>query len=473
MRRLPALVAGSQSWGLPIADRSAATLVEGLLVAPSPSGPDRRVDQLILDPPLILWTACRAWQTAGFRPSGARQLADWLLENAASTIRWDERESRRFQSLPAEKPDDRFVQQIVSDLVAGETAARLAQDDSPQVREQAHLLGLLSGARRWLELASGGSVSDAGATLPPWLTTPEKTAAGRAAAALARATAAPDAGEPDAEWRECRDWALENAHAWCRERAGLPALLPPLAEKLDRLAQLERQFHQTLETEKLESLAEFAAGAGHEINNPLAIIGGRAQLLLRDEPSRERQRELAMIVAQVRRANEMIADIRLFSRPPEPEFQPVDLSELVDRVLAEAAEQAAERAIALVRSGDREALRIEADPNQIGIAIHALCRNAIEAIGRNGMVDVSLRRTPLGAEVLVADDGPGIKPEERRHLFDPFYSARQAGRGLGFGLSKAWRIVTGHGGSIEVESEPGEGAVFVIKLPRTVAAQRA
>ena len=89
------------------------------------------------------------------------------------------------------------------------------------------------------------------------------------------------------------------------------------------------------------------------------------------------------------------------------------------------------------------------------------------------MVDVSLRRTPLGAEVLVADDGPGIKPEERRHLFDPFYSARQAGRGLGFGLSKAWRIVTGHGGSIEVESEPGEGAVFVIKLPRTVAAQRA
>ena len=286
MRRLPALVAGSQSWGLPIADRSAATLVEGLLVAPSPSGPDRRVDQLILDPPLILWTACRAWQTAGFRPSGARQLADWLLENAASTIRWDERESRRFQSLPAEKPDDRFVQQIVSDLVAGETAARLAQDDSPQVREQAHLLGSQR-ARRWLEMASGGSVSDAGAILPPWLTTPEKTAAGRAAAALARATAAPDAGEPDAEWRECRDWALENAHAWCRERAGLPALLPPLAEKLDGWPN-RRQFRRR-SGRKLESWRNSPPGPTTRSAIPWHIGGRPSSCSART--LRERQRD--------------------------------------------------------------------------------------------------------------------------------------------------------------------------------------
>lgn len=468
MRRLPALVAGSQSWGLPLADRSAATLVEALLLAPSASGPDRWVDPLILDPPLVLWAACRAWQTAGFRPAGARQLAEWLLENAASAIRWDEREMRRFQAPTTEKPDDRFLRQIATDFVVAEMAARLAKDDSPQVRQEAHLLGLLSGAARWLEMTGGPNASDPASILPSWLTDPEKTAANWAANALAKATAAPVPGEPDAEWQACREWAVENAQAWCREVAGLPSLLPPLTEKLGRLAQLERGFSQTLETEKLASLAEFAAGAGHEINNPLAIIGGRAQLLLREEPSRERQRELAMIVAQVRRANEMIADIRLFSRPPEPEPQSVDLSELVDRVLTEAEEQAAERSIALVRSGDRQPLRIEADPNQIGIAIHALCRNAIEAIGRNGTVEVSLRRTPLGAEILVADDGPGIKPEERRHLFDPFYSARQAGRGLGFGLSKAWRIVTNHGGSIEVESEPGEGAVFAIKLPRRV-----
>ena len=68
-------------------------------------------------------------------------------------------------------------------------------------------------------------------------------------------------------------------------------------------------------------------------------------------------------------------------------------------------------------------------------------------------------------EVDIAGDVPGIKPEERRHLFDPFYSARQAGRGLGLGLSKAWRIITNHGGRIEVDSQPGHGATFTVKLP--------
>ena len=67
--------------------------------------------------------------------------------------------------------------------------------------------------------------------------------------------------------------------------------------------------------------------------------------------------------------------------------------------------------------------------------------------------------------IRVTDDGPGITPEERRHIFDPFYSARQAGRGLGLGLSKCWRIVTNHGGRIEVESRPGQGTTFVITLP--------
>jgi len=65
----------------------------------------------------------------------------------------------------------------------------------------------------------------------------------------------------------------------------------------------------------------------------------------------------------------------------------------------------------------------------------------------------------------IADNGPGITAEERRHIFDPFFSARQAGRGLGMGLSKCWRIVTNHGGSVEVESQPGQGATFRIRLP--------
>jgi signal transduction histidine kinase len=248
-----------------------------------------------------------------------------------------------------------------------------------------------------------------------------------------------------------------------------------LAAKLARLEQLEKCFQETLEAEKLEALAEFAAGAGHEINNPLAIIGGRAQLLLRDEKDPERRRELALIAAQVKRAHEMIADVRLFARSPRPEFQTTDLAALVREVLDPWRPVAQDRAIELIAPKDIRPLECEADPTQIAVAVAAVVRNAIEAIGREGRIEVSLHHVSLhgtadAVGVRIRDNGPGILPEHRRHLFDPFFSARQAGRGLGMGLSKCWRIVTNHGGSVAVESEPGGGATFTLTLPRKQAA---
>ena len=102
--------------------------------------------------------------------------------------------------------------------------------------------------------------------------------------------------------------------------------------------------------------------------------------------------------------------------------------------------------------------------------MRAVLLNALEAIGSGGHVDVTTRPSeqngrPAAAQIVVTDDGPGIEPEVRRHLFDPFYSGREAGRGLGFGLSKCWRIVTNHGGRIDVDSAPGSGATFTISLP--------
>jgi signal transduction histidine kinase len=240
--------------------------------------------------------------------------------------------------------------------------------------------------------------------------------------------------------------------------------LPALSASLARLNDLQTRFETLLEHEKLEALAEFAAGAGHEINNPLANISGRAQLLLRDEPHPQRRRELATIVAQAQRAHEMIADLRLFARPPRPEPRRTDLVGLVDDALGELALEAAERSITIVRTGEPGPIEAEIDPVQIRVAIHALGRNALEAIGCDGHVEVAVRRRGDHVELRVSDDGPGILPEHRRHLFDPFYSARQAGRGLGMGLSKAWRIVTNHGGCIEV-ADTERGAAFSIVLP--------
>jgi hypothetical protein len=186
---------------------------------------------------------------------------------------------------------------------------------------------------------------------------------------------------------------------------------------------------------------------------------------LRDELDPERRRDLAVMNAQAMRVNEMIADLRLFATPPELDRQLLDLSALVRRLIDEMQPMAAgqETSVCLVEGSST--VRIEADPVQLAVAIRSLCQNALQALGHRGRIEIAVRSEGHEALVTVADDGPGISPEQRPHIFEPFYSARQAGRGVGMGLSKCWRIVTQHGGRIEVDSRGGSGAVFTIRLP--------
>ena len=156
------------------------------------------------------------------------------------------------------------------------------------------------------------------------------------------------------------------------------AWLPMTANDSARLDELESQFHEALEREKLAALAEFAAGAGHEINNPLTVIAGRAELLLKEETDPERRRSLALIAAQAMRVYEMIADMMLFARPPRPELQPVELVALVDGLIAEFAAAAERRETVIRRIGDSAPIHLEADPTQLSVALRALCQNALE-----------------------------------------------------------------------------------------------
>jgi signal transduction histidine kinase len=167
------------------------------------------------------------------------------------------------------------------------------------------------------------------------------------------------------------------------------------------------------------------------------------------------------------RIYEMIADMMLFARPPQPNFALVDAAKIIDETIADFQTAAAEQETVLSRRGQSGPLEIEADATQMAVAIRALCQNSLEALGHGGKIDIDLKADGADVTIRVSDNGPGITPEQRRHIFDPFFSARQAGRGLGLGLSKCWRIVTNHGGRIEVESLPGQGATFVIILPRT------
>jgi signal transduction histidine kinase len=298
--------------------------------------------------------------------------------------------------------------------------------------------------------------------LPEWFTA-EGPPALRVREAKENLAGTLPAGELGAEIEARRRQAAEGRRRWLESVPGPGRRLPVLLARLARLDELERRFAEMVERGKLAAMAEFAAGAGHEINNPLAIIAGRAQLCLRDETDPERRRELALINAQVKRAYEMIADMRLFARPPRPELKTVELASLLDSLVLELA--AAQQQVALTRSGEKGPLEIEADPVQLQVAVRALVTNAFEALAGGGHVGVDLCRLDDSVGIVVTDDGPGILPEHRPHIFDPFYSARQAGRGLGLGLSKCWRIVGLHHGRIEVQSEPGQGACFTITLP--------
>jgi len=260
-------------------------------------------------------------------------------------------------------------------------------------------------------------------------------------------------------------------------------------------------FAAAVESAKLQALYNFAYGLSHEINNPLANIATRAQTLLADEKDPERRRKLATIVQQAFRAHEMIADLMLFARPPALRPQSVDLAKLADTAVAEMQDQAREQSTCLIRTGDSGPLYATVDPTQIAVALKALIQNSLEALKDGGTIQLSTQRGARSAEQLevltprselgpsltplpaphflptpnfalriphfvlsVSDTGPGIPPEIRPHIFDPFFSGREAGRGLGLGLSKAWRIVELHGGRINVGTQES-GATLSIVIP--------
>ena len=466
MRPLPVIAAARGRWVLSMADASAARLLETLLLGDCAEVVSLLADQLSVDPPLLLWT-CLASDRQQFRPSSVQEVALWLRRNALSVLQWDDEdygESDVWKSGQA----DRLADLVAQCVGVANLAALLAANDGQEAAEEAYLLGLLAKPDRWFSIAGNLESEWTPELLPDWLTEDgNASAADRVEEALATLSTGDFPESVELDPQATRDRATQSGRDWLRLVSPAAEVLPRLTARLARLEDLEDRFQETLQTEKLESLAEFAAGAGHEINNPLAIIGGRAQLLLQDETDPERRRELALMNAQVRRAHEMIADLRLFSRPPKPEPETVDLVQLTDALIDGMRSHAADRATTITRTGDTGGLDIEVDPAQLNVALSAICRNSLEAIGHEGHVEICLDGSDAAAvRIRISDDGPGIEPDQRRHLFDPFYSARQAGRGLGFGLSKAWRIVTNGGGRIEVESNTGSGAAFSVILPR-------
>ena len=230
---------------------------------------------------------------------------------------------------------------------------------------------------------------------------------------------------------------------------------------------LTTRFEARVAEARLESLRELAYGAGHEINNPLANIAARAQALLIDEREPERRRRLATIVDQAFRARDMIGGLMLFARPPKPEPTETTVDELLRPVVESLAPRAAARAVRLEYSAAPAPVRLFVDPTQVGEAVRMLAVNALEAVDEGGRVHLEAAGSAAvpWARIMVADDGPGMDSETAARACDPFFSGRDAGRGIGLGLPKARRLIESSGGSLAIESRPGRGTRCLIDLP--------
>lgn len=465
---LPALVHDSARWQLPLCDATAQALTAALCETDGQRRATLLTKTLALDPALAVWAV---WHKARELAAGQQTentlsiatLGQWLAQRLHVLLDW--KTDKPIIEVSADQYG-RFAALLAESVAAAHDALRTA-GTSDLNTEPLYLAALTARWQQWL----AASQVDATSFSPPPIHWPWDSL-------TATSTVSPEAkAAGDEAWR-----------LWLTEIPGVQLFLPSLASQLRRLAELDSSFEHRLQTAKLDALKEFAYGAGHELNNPLANIASRAQTLLKEENHPERKRRLAAINSQAFRAHEMLADLMLFARPPQPVWQIVDLVPLVDEVLAAVADLAAQQQTTLHAPTRREPIYVEADGVQLRIALRALCINALEAINQGGNISVEICRgddsiqsseqssgTPheqtVGdfAQIAVTDDGPGISPQTCEKIFDPFFSGREAGRGLGFGLSKCWRIVTLHRGRIDVHSAPGQGATFTISLPLAAA----
>jgi len=257
-------------------------------------------------------------------------------------------------------------------------------------------------------------------------------------------------------------WALALRTAQIRQEAR--ALSEQLAETNRRLQSAN---NKVLLSRMMMTVGEMAAGAAHEMNNPLAVISGRSQLLAAQLADPKHRAMAHLIHEQSHRLSEIITDLMDFAKPVPPDFRECDPAELIARALHDAKQQSdpADRNIEFTM-GDVPAVMVDAV--QVSAAICEVIGNALHATDPSeGNISLHAAYDASGNRVVitVADNGCGMDEATLKRAFDPFFSNKPAGRRRGMGLPKALRWVEASGGSMRLESRPQQGTRTVILLP--------
>lgn len=263
--------------------------------------------------------------------------------------------------------------------------------------------------------------------------------------------------------RELRE-AREEVTAWTHELQ---------ARVEQKTAELTRAHDQMLQAEKLASTGKLAAIVAHEINNPLAGILTYAKLLKKwlakgqGAKQEEITSSLELIESESRRCGEIVRNLLVFARAAPMNSEPADLNAVLDRCARLVRHQLEIANIQLQVECDPALPAVHCDAAHIEQVVLALVMNAIEAMPRGGNLRLASRSLAPAGEVRlqVQDDGVGIPAELLPNLFEPFFTTRERGHGLGLGLAISHSIIERHKGRIEVESHPGRGTIFTITLP--------
>src|SRR5580692_1237022 len=230
-------------------------------------------------------------------------------------------------------------------------------------------------------------------------------------------------------------------------------------------AEIERLHHtQMSRAEHLATLGEMATGLAHEIRNPLAGIAGVIEIIGRDLPSSSPARAVVKDVRQeIARIDHIVTDLLQTARPHPPTVRKSDLNTTVEHAVMLGRQQAMAKPVEIELHKDSTLPDVEHDSDQIHPVLLNLLLNALQAIDRQGKVEVTLAQRGPNAVVEVTDNGRGIAPENLPNIFRPFYTTK--GEGTGLGLSLARRIIEDHQGRIDVTSTVGKGTTFAVVLP--------
>ncbi|MCX6841833.1 MAG: ATP-binding protein [candidate division WOR-3 bacterium] len=229
------------------------------------------------------------------------------------------------------------------------------------------------------------------------------------------------------------------------------------------LSDRQRKANESLRrAERLRTLGEMAAGMAHEVKNPLAAIRSSAQILAGHVSGKDAE-FAGIVVSEVDRLNKVVNEFLEYARPAPLKREPVKLSAVLDSCLELLAPVIKQAGVAVKRTYPSDEGTVDADSAQLRQVFLNLILNAIQAVENQGSVEVSVRESGRETQVTVKDNGPGIPPDKLTSVFEPFYTTKPGGTGLG--LPIAQRIVAEHGGRLVIESTPGEGTTATVILP--------